>query len=288
MDRITERKTRIERRRVELIARYPEILENIITEWQQSGPDNRAWLMYSANYLFRTGGIRWALDPLTLTSRLGIPGRVDLIARLKDLSFVLLSHRHTDHLDFELITTLRDAPIQWIIPEFMQAEVLAQTGLTRKQIRTPQALQEIVLDGIHILPFPGGHWERLSDGRMKGVPSMGYRITIGDQRWLLAGDTRTYDAKQLADLGPVEGSFAHIWLGRASALDENPPLLEDFCRFHLAFLPRQIILTHLEEVGRVPTEYWDDRHVKMVADRLEGLSPGIQTGAAKIGESIWL
>ena len=32
---------------------------------------NAAWLMFAANFLFRSGDCRWALDPLTLAGRLG-------------------------------------------------------------------------------------------------------------------------------------------------------------------------------------------------------------------------
>jgi hypothetical protein len=53
--------------------------------------------MDAANYLFTTGGVRWALDPLR-------PNRVlhDLpvdvpVEPLKALSFVLLTHNHSGH-----------------------------------------------------------------------------------------------------------------------------------------------------------------------------------------------
>lgn len=71
--------------------------------------------MYSANYLFRTANVRWAIDPLRLRQRL--PGAPEMpAADLKDFTFVLLTHSHGDHLDLELMRQLQTFPILWVIP----------------------------------------------------------------------------------------------------------------------------------------------------------------------------
>jgi len=51
---------------------YPAIWEQIVAQWQKAETD-AAWLTYSANYLFHTAGVHWALDPLSLFSRLSLP-----------------------------------------------------------------------------------------------------------------------------------------------------------------------------------------------------------------------
>ncbi len=80
MDKVAEKKSKIKLQQDELIAQYPALWDNIITEWRSPGPD-RAWLMYSVNYLFRTGDVCWALDPLTLNWRLrNSAPRVDISA----------------------------------------------------------------------------------------------------------------------------------------------------------------------------------------------------------------
>ncbi len=288
MDRFAETQARIEARRAELTARYPEIWAGMISEWQQPGLEDRAWLTYSANYLFRTGGIRWALDPLTLNGRLGEPPLENLAADLEPLSFVLLSHRHRDHLDIGLISALRDLPMRWVVPEFMQEEVRQRTGLPAGKIITPQLQQELILDGMQILPFEGNHWETLADGTSKGVPAMGYRVKFSDKCWLFPGDTRSYSPTQAPGNEPVDGLFAHVWLGRRGALLDKPPLLEDFCKFQLGFQPRRILLSHLHEVGRPGEEFWDERHADMVKERIRELNPGARVEVAFSGESVRL
>jgi hypothetical protein len=38
--------------------------------WRQDNLTDQLWLMYSANYLVRSAGVCWAIDPLTLANRL--------------------------------------------------------------------------------------------------------------------------------------------------------------------------------------------------------------------------
>ncbi len=220
MDRFAEKQAQIDRQRAELIARYPTLWEKIITEWIQPGSD-RAWLTYSANYLFRTAGVRWALDPLTLSWRLKDSAPVE-VSTLGNLSFILLTHRHADHLDLDLLAALRHFPICWVIPEFILPQVL-EAGIPREKIIVPNPLQPLDLHGLRITPFTGQHFAVEADGSQRGVSAMGYLIEWGNRRWLFPGDTRTYDASQLPNFGPLTGLFAHLWLGRGCALRENPP-----------------------------------------------------------------
>ncbi|MCX6035958.1 MAG: hypothetical protein NTV38_13445, partial [Chloroflexi bacterium] len=109
-------------------------------------------------------------------------------------------------------------------------------------------------------------------------------VEMGGKRWLFPGDTRTYDPAGLPDLGPVDVLFAHLWLGRAVALQSHPPLLELFCRFCLAFQPRRVILTHLEEWGRQASDFWDIEHAKMAVSVLKKGSPFAANRSCLYGE----
>lgn len=286
MDLFAKKQREISINRQTLLDAYPQTWSRIMSEWRQPGLENQVWLTYSANYLFQTGGLRWALDPLTPYSRLGLALPPGLAAGLQNLQFVLLSHRHADHLDAPLIAALRDYPIQWVIPEFLQGEVIQRSGLSRQKIMTPRPGEELTICGLQVLPFTGNHWETLPDGSRKGVPAMGYRIKFSNQVWLFPGDTRTYDPACLPEFEQVDGVFAHLWLGRAAALLESPPLLEDFCRFQLALQPKRIILTHMHEVGRDAAEYWNERHVNLVIERLLAIQGGVQVTAACSGQGL--
>ena len=66
----------------------------------------------------------------------------------------------------------------------------------------------------------------------------------------------------------VDAVFAHVWLGKACAAMEVPPLLEEFCSYFLACNPHRIVLTHLDELGRDEKELWDERHAGLVTSSL--------------------
>jgi glyoxylase-like metal-dependent hydrolase (beta-lactamase superfamily II) len=115
MDLFTSKQQKIDRRAAEVMAACQALWSQMITEWHQPGSEDRAWLMYSTNYLFRTANVRWTIDPLRLKRRL--PNASEMSAgELKDLVFILLTHQHGDHLDLSLLHQLIDFPILWVIP----------------------------------------------------------------------------------------------------------------------------------------------------------------------------
>ena len=288
MAQFSERQADIEKRRKEVSARYSRFISVMTTEWRSPGSPDKLWLLYSANYLFRTGDVRWAMDPLTLRRRVPDAPAVDLAQDLSALDFVVLTHRHADHLDFDLIKSLRHLPIRWIIPDYILLQVQAEAGLPSEQVITPHPLQAIEIKGIRLLPFVGLHWEAApsENGPQHGVPEMGYLVEFNDKRWLFPGDTRDFKAELLPSFGPVDGLFAHLWLGRRCALLDEPPLLDPFCKFCVDLQPRQIVLTHLEELGREADDYWDGRHAAKVISRCEQLVPELDVKAAYMGESV--
>jgi len=287
MDRLTEKQVQIRQYRDELVSRYPALWQNIINEWKSPGPD-RAWLMYSANYLFRTGDVCWALDPLKLNWRLrnSAPG-VD-ISVLRDLSFILLTHRHEDHLDLDLISALKNLSICWVVPEAILSQVLEQGGIQSKRIIVPKPLQPIKLHGIRVTPFVGLHWETLPDGTFKGIPEIAYLVKFTDKRWLFPGDTRNYDASQLPDFGCLDGVFAHIRIGRGCAFIEPPLLLELFCNFFASHRSTRIVLTHLMEFRRDADDYWDVSHAQTAISFFQTDHRHIEVSYATIGQKVFL
>jgi L-ascorbate metabolism protein UlaG (beta-lactamase superfamily) len=290
MDPSARKQTLVDRRREELIARYPSIWKKIIKEWKTASPEDCGWLMYSANYLFRTQGVRWAFDPLRLKNRLPQAPDMEAARDLGDLDFVLLTHRHKDHLDFDLLRSLRNLPIWWVVPEDILPLVKEQADLPDERIVVPKQQKPFNLLGFRITPFDGLHWQDDPDspGSRRGVPATGYLVEQGSKRWLFPGDTRSYDPSGLPDLGPVDVLFAHLWLGKGAALQPHLSLLGPFCRFCLALKPRRIILTHLEEWGRDAPDFWDSEHAEQVVLELEKYAPILPVEVALIGEEILL
>jgi len=268
-----------------LAREFPSRWHRMIVEWARQETSDRAWLMYSANYLFRTAGVRWALDPLSLRQRLPNAPRVDLSA-LVILDYVVLTHRHADHLDLNLLTRLCDFPTQWIVPEFM-LDFVRTIERPHRPIIVARPMETLKLGGLSLTPFEGSHWEA-SPGypeNRRGLPSMGYLAEFNDKRWLIPGDTRTYDTSKLPDFGHLDGLVAHIWLGRSQALQEQPALMDDFCRYCLAPRAERVVITHLQEVGRRLEEFWDVHHYEMVKKHLQELNPLQPVEAALMGDS---
>jgi len=288
----TSKQQQIDIQRTKAAADYASLWSGVIAEWNSPGADDCAWLIYSANYLFRTTGVRWALDPLTLKKRVPEISPVDVAKDLGKLSFVLLTHKHKDHLDFDLIRALSRSSVRWVIPEPILSTVIKQTGLSDQRVIVPRALEPIQLEGITVTPFDGMHWEKYSSephpSFIRGVPSIAYMVEFNGKRWLFPGDTRTYDARSLPSFGTLAGMFAHLWLGRGCALMAEPPCLEAFCRFGIDLGTRRIVIAHLQEFGREASEYWDSEHYQKVAARFMEINPAIQVSAAYMGDRVVL
>jgi L-ascorbate metabolism protein UlaG (beta-lactamase superfamily) len=279
----------LEQARAEIIGAYPALWRKMIRGWSSPGRD-AAWLMYSANYLFRTADLRWAIDPLGLNCRLPQAPAMDAARDLEGLELVLLTHRHWDHLDAGLLRQLKAMPIQWVVPEDIRALVQREVSLPEGQILVPEPLKPLQVNGLVIIPFKAQHWEEnpVYPGGRKGVPSIGYLVEQGGRRWLFPGDTRNYDPARMPEFGPVDVLFAHLWLGRNAALQSPPPLLEQFCRFCLALQPRRIVLTHLEEWGRHAPDFWSMQHASLVIAHLRRQAPSLPVEIARTGDEIAL
>ncbi len=279
MDRFTAKQNQISRQQADFIRRYPALWRRIVSESSQPQGEDRAWLMYSANYLFRTHQILWAMDPLRLQQRLPQAPALELASGLEKISFVLLTHAHEDHLDLDLIHSLRAAPILWVVPRFLLQPVRDVAGLSPQRMIIPAPMRSFEIQNIRVTAFEGLH---------RDLPAMGYLVEFNGKRWLFPGDTRVYEARQLPDFGPLDGLFAHLWLGRRCALEDALPYIDDLCRFCAELQPRRVILTHLCEFGRDADDYWDEEHVIRLQAAFKDRSPEIPLIAVYPGESVSL
>jgi hypothetical protein len=256
--------------------------QRLTADWRKEGAD-AAWLTYSANYLLRTAGVRWALDPFWPPSRLGLPLPPVAAEDLRGLNLVVLSHAHADHLDFNLLAALASQPIQWVIPAHMREKIASRVPVPPERVMVPVNGQPLCFGGLTLMPFDGLHFHGAH-----GVPETGYLVEFGGRRWLFLGDTRDYRRELLPPLGAVDGVFAHLWLGRACAALPVPPLVEEFSRFFIDLNARRVVVTHLYEAGRDETDLWTDRHFRMVKERIIAIAPGVQVECAVTGDCIFL
>lgn len=262
---------------------YPDLWSRITADWIACNSDNFAWLSYSANYLISSGGVHWAVDPFSMSDR--IPGIIepDYVTSLECLELVVLTHNHNDHLDLQLISKISSLPIKWIIPDHLLDHVLSNTTLTLDKVVLPINGDAIHYKSLKITPFQSLHFHGNS-----GVPETGYLAEFGGKRWAFPGDIRNYQVNQLPRLENLTGCFAHLWLGKAKAKHINPPLLNEFCNFHVNLNPKKIIVTHLYEFGRDEYDLWNDSHYKMVENKFNEIATEIDVEKAVMGDRVEL
>lgn len=266
----------IQSQRSVVVAEYDARWQRMLHQWNTAKQGNFAWLMYSANYLFNNHGLKWALDPMLLRNRVPESFAPDAARDMRDLAFVLLTHSHEDHVDRELWARLINSNCHWIVPEHMLDLFLAATGKAAQGKHTVAVSgREINLHGASIIPFDAFHGEYKSGQVFQKVPATGYHMRAGGTTLLFPGDVRTYNPTFLKPFAGASTVFAHLFLGRSSALMSSPPLLAAFITFYLASRPQKIVLSHLYEFGRDPVDCWRADHAEMVAQAFAAAAPGI-------------
>jgi hypothetical protein len=260
---------------------YQDLWARVSSEWQESRSGCQVWLTYAANYLLNCDGFKFALDPFSMGSR--VPGiqPVDYLNDLHSLTLVLLSHEHNDHLDRELIKTLHQAEVTWIIPSHLQAFLRDAASLPNARILTPQPGQRLTVGPLTIIPFDSLHLNG-----QNGVSETGYLLECRGKRWLFPGDIRNYDSTRLPDFGPLNVVFAHLWLGKGGALEDPPPLLNEFCDFFAHFDADRVVVSHLYEFGRDERDLWTESHYLQVKEGILKRKPAMKVDLALMGTRI--
>lgn len=279
----TRKKVYITRKVNKALHAYPKVWKKIVSEWSHAHYGDHMWLTYSANYLLRTAGIRWALDPFSLTTRVHYHSHPIFLRDLYSIQLIVLSHFHNDHLDPNLLLALSDLPITWVIPEFMLDSVQSIVKLNPSRLILPYPGIPITHGNLVLTPFNALHFNLKCH---HGVPEMGYLAEFNGKRWLFPGDTRNYDPVALPNFGKVDGVLAHCWLGRASALDPEEEKIQDFCRFFSELKASRVIVTHLRDFGRGPQNFWDLEHYRMIKKQCALLSPAMNLSYALMGDKI--
>ncbi len=280
-DRIIERQRQIKQDIVRAAAGYTDLWRRIIREWRDSTAGSHLWLTYAANYLFSFDGFKWALDPFAISSRVANTPAPDYRVDLDSLSLVVLTHEHNDHLDMALVRALADLDIRWVIPPYLLGKIRREVSIPMDRVITPIPGEVIDIGPLQLLPFDSLH---MRGGR--GVAETGYLVRFSGKRWLFTGDIRTYDFGALPLFGRLDGVVAHLWLGKAQALADSPPLLGDFCDFFTSFETDRLIIAHMNEFGRDENDLWRETHFEVVSEAITQRRPGLRVEKALMGDRI--
>lgn len=270
-------------------------LENIINEYEEhfvekwnrifreyKRKDNCVWLAGPTAYVFSLEGQKFAVDLQIRREQERKKVKGCLLEQLSELSFVLITHQHDDHMCIPLMQELANTNIKWYIPYGTRADLIEKSKLKEENIIWVKAGDVWKVGKIQIRAFETPH----TKPGEKIFLQCGYEITTPGGKILIPGDVRDYDYTGYPDFGDVDMCFAHLWAGN-NALDEESymPILKEFVRFHAELQAKQYFLCHLYEIGRSSTYMWHDGHAAIAKDLLSGMLPNSKIVVPGLGDS---
>ena len=276
-----EREIEIDRERKTLQERALELWVNTLAEFARRRSDGFA-LAGPTCWLFRTAGVRWAMDLAYRPPDGGGEAVYERIAEVfPPLDFMILTHLHRDHFDPGFVALAAERGVEIILPCEILPQALEKCPKLPASACTPLEYGASLKRGpLEISVFPGFH----SDSR-RTVPCGMFRIAAPGCGMLFPGDVRDYAQKIPAGLKNPDLLFANIWLGAHMAAGEEFPLLDGFCRFFGEAAPRRMLFAHLCETARVPDSYWNSRHAGIILKRMQEFYPALKCSVPEQG--IW-
>ncbi len=140
-----------------------------------SAGDVELYFIGHGSLMFRTGDFVIHIDPVRSSGKYDNLPKADLI---------LVTHEHFDHLDTELISSLRKQTT------VMFCNAASASKVTWAQVMKPGDVKTVKYITVEALPA-----YNIVNERSKGQPfhpkgvGNGYIVTIGDKRFYIAGDT---------------------------------------------------------------------------------------------------
>jgi len=204
-----------------------------------------------ANYLFKTDGILWAMDPAH---------REYEIPALPGVEFVLLTHEHDDHYQPATLLKLAGAGCRILGPDFLPGI----RDIPGAECVSPG--DTISMGSLTIRVLPAHHYD---EGTDIGVPEVAYRVETPSLSMAFPGDVRDYTMP--FPMRDPNWLFAHVWLGRRNALNlPCEPWLGKAGRFFADIHARHVVLAHLNDATRISEDRWTDAHADLLRDYLPG------------------
>ncbi len=261
--------------------------ENLRGWWQQLFAKARAGeegfgIYGPSSYVFCVNGRRFMVDP-ALTRPAWFEQIADIaVEDMEALDGIILTHTHSDHYDRNFIRSTAEARVKWYVPEFFGKGDLLSLGVPKENIVWTNPASVFDFGGVQLSFFESNH---RNEGASVFLRELGYVFAAGGKRYVSPCDVRNYNEGVQFDDKATDILLAHLWLGKQKALqDDWQPMVEDFCRFLLAFHPKRVTLAHLYDTNRTPDELWTYRHAGAVMDKLLELAPAVPVTVLRRGE----
>lgn len=198
-----------------------------------------------ANYLFKTDNVIWAVDPAHREYEIPV---------LPGVEFVLLTHAHDDHYQPRTLMKLAQAGSRILAPDFLP-HIGEIPGV--EYVAPGDTVQ---IGPLQIRVLPAHHYD---EGTTIGVPEVSYWVQSSRLSIALPADVRDYTVP--FPMQRPNWLFAHVWLGRANALNlPCEPWLSKAARFFDDIRAGHIVLAHLNDATRIPEDRWTDVHADLM------------------------
>lgn len=255
--------------------------DKVFAQFNASSNSGKVWIAGPSAYLFDLGNVKFATDLQIRRSEDLELVRDELVEQTKNLSFVLITHQHDDHMCLPLMNALKDTSIRWYIPKGVPQHLIDESGLHAENITYVSDGDIITAGDLTIKVFDSPHVRKEDSGTFV---QCGYQIISPDSTILMPGDVRNYEYNQYPDFGNVDICFSHVWAGDNS-LDKEKfiPMLNEFAEFNAKFNAKKYIFGHLYEIARGDLNMWNYTHAGMAMDKMYALMPNSDFEFARPG-----
>lgn len=261
---------------------FTKYWHKVFAEYKKPEAGDRMWLAGPSSYVFSLAGEKFAVD-LQIRRRKDFESVLPtMVEELSDLSFMLITHEHDDHMCAPLMRTLKDTDIRFYIPHDCRRELVEATGVKEENIvwvKPGDTWQ------IGVLTFRAFHTPHVKPG--SGIMAeRGYEIIAPTGKIIIPGDIRDYDYHEYPDFGKVDLCISHLWAGNDALEPENyMPLLQDFVRVSAGFGAKRYFLCHLYEIGRTEKYMWHYGHAGLAAGMFYKIAPECAVEVPRLGHS---
>ena len=251
-------------RKLEACAKYESGYADSVASVRNCLKDgNGLGVLGPSSYIIKLGNTKIAVDISLWNLPVDNEGRKALLELLSECDALIITHKHADHFDREIINNI-PTEIPCFIPDFIDCD--------RENVIKTRDGYEAVLKDINLTFFESAHG---ADGNI--VPEYGFCIGFEGKNYLFPTDVRDYKEEHRV-FENTEVLIAHLWLGRANALNiHNNSYVNDFSAFARSFGAKRVYLSHMFDVRREIEDMWTDIHSDLVKEIIDNVNV-IKTG----------
>ena len=228
---------------------FSERIKNVRKMSEKSG--NGLGVISPASYVLKFGDTKIAVDPSLWEIDLPDSVRREYIELLASCDALVITHLDCDHYDESVLDELKGR-VTLYIPDFAEYPGYAVGNGDKVQIGECKLT---FFEGAHSTP------ERF-------MPEYGFSVCFGGKNYVFPADVRDYE-KPHPDFGKVEVLVAHLWLGKANALNLSyNPYVDKFADFVNGFSPKRVLLGHMLDFRRSIEDMWSEIHMDAVVGKI--------------------